>query len=128
MYVLTPHVLFVWCLSWWKVIDVLWWCVCLTLGVRFIIYYYIVIYYIIYYTLLSFHSSPLPHLSSYSSFFFSSLLPFPFPSSLLIFLIYHSSFPSFILYLSILIYTYLYSRLINNLTPHVLSEDWEDGV
>ena len=30
--------------------------------------------------------------------------------------------PSFILYLSILIYVYLYSFLINKLTPHILSE------
>jgi hypothetical protein len=70
-----------------------------------LLYYYIIIivlyyiihycYYITYYTLLFFYSPPL------------SSSPHP---------------PSFILYLSILIYTYLYSFLINKLTPHILSE------
>jgi len=121
----------VWDLCW---CDVL--CLCLTLGYYYILLYYsvilllyIILYYyiIIYYTLLFFSS--IFHIPSPYS---SSTIPLPFLISFILLFfphsfLYHliplpSSSPSFILYLSILIYIYLYSRLINNFTPHVLSE------
>ena len=103
------------------------WCGVLTLGYYYIIIYYtllllyyiiILLYYIIiiYYTLLFFCSLFLP-LSSPSSPFPTLISPSPHLSSssiihLPIILLSHSSF---ILYLSILIYTYLYSLLFS---PH----------
>ena len=109
-----------------------------------IIIYYTIIYYILYYTLIF---SSLPFLSqSISShlprqsfpilfFLFSPPLQFyssPFPSPpnpLPIYLLFLPSYLSiiihlshFILYVSAFGYPYLYSRLIQLLTPHVLSE------
>jgi hypothetical protein len=89
------------------------------------IHYYIISYLILYSPLLLFFSS-IPHLFP---ILFLSSIPFPlqfnpYPSSSI-----HSSvihIPIFILYLSVLTYTYLYSSSFpifkNNLTPHVLSE------
>ena len=144
-------VLFVWCSVLVCRFDEYWsFVLVLTLGVIYytiiLLYYiihilYLIIYYILYYTLPLF-SSILPLLSSFSSpilFLWSSLpiilffLSFPpsqsssspSPHSLLIFLFLPIFLPIFILYLSVLGYTYLYlifqlSRTI--LTPHVLSE------
>jgi len=110
---------------------------------------YLIHYYILYYTLL--FCSPLLYLLFFCSIFFIPPLPLPNIHSILVGsyiylfilfsfilfflshlsqspLIYHLFhlpilFPIFILYLSVLTYTYLYSRLIfSNLTPHVLSE------
>ena len=114
----------------------------------YIYYYTIIIYYILYYTLLFFFCSlplllcslsSLPlhlFLFSFSSFptilFHPISLLFPFPIYLLSFLLSQSDlssyssplipFPIFILYVSGLPYEYLYSRLIQLLTPHVLSD------
>ena len=125
-------VLFVWCSV---LVDGLSWCDVFGVCVRCCV----IIYYILYisYTIL-FSSSdpsslllfilpsssdlsspnPLPLLNQSSSS--SHTLPsLPFPCSLLLSL---SSILSFILYLSVLTYTYLYSIPSDNLTPHVLSE------
>jgi hypothetical protein len=86
----------------------------------YLYYYYIIHYYILYYTytiillLYTILFSSSSHLSSSFPFFSSSVL----------------SSPIFILYLSVLTYTYLYSSLLPNppnpnttiLTPHKLSE------
>ena len=101
------------------------WCLCLCVGVRFwclwfelvvrvgvsVIYIYYILYYYYTYTLLY-----ITIIIYYTLLFFCSVLPlFPPISSLLTPLLYHSlsqpslSSSSFILYLSVLPYTYLYS-------------------
>ena len=70
--------------------------------------------------------SPLPFLLSPSPFPFPSfptLLSLPSSLPILLFFFHHSRSSSFILYVSVLTYTYLYSQHQSTiLTPHVLSE------
>ena len=93
--------------------------------ILYIIYYIIILYYyyiILYYTLLP--NPPLPSICSSSSSSLISSCSFLFhslPPSQSIYLSL-PSLPIFILYVSAFGYPYLYSRLIQLLTPHVLSE------
>ena len=81
------------------------------LYIYYIIILHILLYLILYYTLLLFSSLPLLFFYSYHSFPSSLLLsPLPSPPLLLSLL-----FLSFILYLSVLTYTYLYSSNIHSI-------------
>ena len=139
---LTPHVLFV--LRVWAGGGVLgWWMWCGVLGIYYILYYYItyytllLYYYIIYYTLISFDlflspfipsSSPsfrvFPSFSTYLSFpSFSSPPPNSFYTCRYFYILTYIPFPispspHFILYLSGLTYTYLYSLIIWSIFSH----------
>jgi hypothetical protein len=121
---LTPHKLSEGCLEWWMVICVVfsvwaggwfmcWWCV-FGVCVIIILYYYtyiiLLLYYIIlYYIILLYYTYTIIYYTYTilsSDLFFSSPLQF-FSSLLFLFPIIPIS--SFILYLSVLTYTYLYS-------------------
>ena len=129
--ILTPHVLSEWMVEVCRFdkcgvrlgFDLVW---CLTLGViilyitiihilyyyilYIILYIYILLLYILYYTLL-FCSSDL---SSFLTIFLLHLSSHPFlpPSHLSPFLCSSSLLPHFILYVSVLTYTYLYSSIL----------------
>ena len=94
------------------------WCIFFLLLYIILLYItFIILYLILYYTLLFFRSV----LPSQSSLPLPILLPFLQPSPV----IPSSPISSFILYVSVLTYTYLYSgddSRDNILTPHVLSE------